>query len=531
MCFIVFVFSLNSGFCQFYTKDSLQNTLLTSLTSSERIKILLLLSDEFYALDNLKVLKHIKEAEGLAVESDLELDLAKVYRKYGNYYHFNGDYKKSIDYKIKSLDISKRINDTQGVASSYNNLAIIYYDIEEVEKSIEYFNLALKTFGGFEDYHRIGVICGNLGSVYVELEQYDSSKKYLEKSVDIFKNHYPYVKGMVKNMATLGVVHSIEGNKVLAVKLGDEAYRIGLEENDQIIKNEIYLSLSKIYFNLKNYQKAILFADSVLFFSTKLTAKIQVKMSYFLLASSYDSIHNYKLALQNYQMASLYKDSIINNKVKNEIKKLEYNHLSKSKDQNIELLKKDNEVLVQKKTMLIIGVLLLLLLLFFVYVYIKSRAKSIKIEQDLLKEKFDYSQKDLTNYALSIIQKNITLAAIKSDLLVLKKKRKEEEKQTIIKDLILKLQTEMSLESEILKFDSKLKEVGSEFYQKLDKQYPSLTKNERRLATMLRLDMSSKEIAVIVGISNSSVNVNRYRLRKKLCLPNETKLVDFFNQL
>jgi len=57
--------------------------------------------------------------------------------------------------------------------------------------------------------------------------------------------------------------------------------------------------------------------------------------------------------------------------------------------------------------------------------------------------------------------------------------------------------------------------------------FPSMTNNEKRLASLLRLDLSSKQIASILNISPKSVEVNRYRLRKKLKVDPKINLTDF----
>jgi DNA-binding CsgD family transcriptional regulator len=65
----------------------------------------------------------------------------------------------------------------------------------------------------------------------------------------------------------------------------------------------------------------------------------------------------------------------------------------------------------------------------------------------------------------------------------------------------------------------------------LKQKYPKLTANELKLCTFLRLNLSTKEIAQLMNISLRGVELGRYRLRKKLELPTETSLFDFFNEI
>ncbi|MCB0427487.1 MAG: hypothetical protein KDD16_09310, partial [Mangrovimonas sp.] len=57
--------------------------------------------------------------------------------------------------------------------------------------------------------------------------------------------------------------------------------------------------------------------------------------------------------------------------------------------------------------------------------------------------------------------------------------------------------------------------------------HPDLTSNDLRLCAYLRLNLTSKEIAPLLNISPKSVEVKRYRLRKKMNLPHEDSLTDY----
>ena len=76
-------------------------------------------------------------------------------------------------------------------------------------------------------------------------------------------------------------------------------------------------------------------------------------------------------------------------------------------------------------------------------------------------------------------------------------------------------------------FDVKFENAFDSFYKVLLEKYPGLTPNERKLCALLRSGLSSKDIAVLTFQNPQSVDVARYRLRKKLNLANEENLIDF----
>jgi DNA-binding CsgD family transcriptional regulator len=62
-------------------------------------------------------------------------------------------------------------------------------------------------------------------------------------------------------------------------------------------------------------------------------------------------------------------------------------------------------------------------------------------------------------------------------------------------------------------------------------KHSALTPNDLRLCAYLRLNLSSKEIAPLLNISTRSVEVKRYRLRKKMNLPREASLTNYILEI
>lgn len=76
-------------------------------------------------------------------------------------------------------------------------------------------------------------------------------------------------------------------------------------------------------------------------------------------------------------------------------------------------------------------------------------------------------------------------------------------------------------------FEKRFESTFDTFLDILLKQYPTLSPTERKLCALLRLGLSSKEIAVLTFQNSQSVDVARYRLRKKLNLNTDDNLNDF----
>jgi PAS domain S-box-containing protein len=76
-------------------------------------------------------------------------------------------------------------------------------------------------------------------------------------------------------------------------------------------------------------------------------------------------------------------------------------------------------------------------------------------------------------------------------------------------------------------FEMRFENVYESFYKALNKLFPDLTQGEKKLCALLRLNLSSKEIATLMFQNSQSVDMARYRLRKKLNLKQNENLTDF----
>lgn len=80
-------------------------------------------------------------------------------------------------------------------------------------------------------------------------------------------------------------------------------------------------------------------------------------------------------------------------------------------------------------------------------------------------------------------------------------------------------------------FLNRFENVYEKFYKRLQEEFPDLSPGERKLCALLRLNISTKDIAAITFQNPQSIDTARYRLRKKLNLDPDDNLVDFLLRL
>ena len=100
-----------------------------------------------------------------------------------------------------------------------------------------------------------------------------------------------------------------------------------------------------------------------------------------------------------------------------------------------------------------------------------------------------------------------------------------------IKTIISRLKNQYASGEKLQVLQGDLDKINAGFYDRLKERYPQLSKSDIELCAYLKLQMSSKEIADLRRTTLNTVNVARYRLRKKLEISGQTDLVVFMQEI
>jgi hypothetical protein len=172
-------------------------------------------------------------------------------------------------------------------------------------------------------------------------------------------------------------------------------------------------------------------------------------------------------------------------------------------------------------------------------VHIQNQKLSEKNHQ-LLKEKMTQwenerlqlenlsKNKELANATMQLIRKNETLLEIKNELIDIRKKGDSTLTARDFQIMLKQINENISMKEDENLFHTSFEEIHTSFIRKLKSEYPELSKDDIMLASYLRMNLSSKEIAPLFKISLRGLENKRYRLRKKMNLPGNLNLNTFF---
>ncbi len=151
----------------------------------------------------------------------------------------------------------------------------------------------------------------------------------------------------------------------------------------------------------------------------------------------------------------------------------------------------------------------------------ENEKEIIKLKNEQLRQRYRLKSNELAASTMSLIRKNNVLNEVKS--LLAEKVADKRVTEPIVKIIDNSLNRNDDWEL----FKEAFNNADKEFLNKLKSAHSNLTQNDIRLCAYLRLNLSSKEIAPLFNISPRSVEVKRYRLRKKMGLDHDENLVDY----
>ncbi|MGQ1788242.1 LuxR C-terminal-related transcriptional regulator [Saccharicrinis sp. GN24d3] len=162
---------------------------------------------------------------------------------------------------------------------------------------------------------------------------------------------------------------------------------------------------------------------------------------------------------------------------------------------------------------------------------ILAEKEIIRLRNEKLKDEKLYLDKELVNQTLHNVNKNKFLMKINQELKLVSDDTKDGAVKTKMVILRKRINKEIDNHQQKEIFDSHFEAVHSDFFDRLKEQFPQLSPKDIRLCAYIKMNLSTKEIAPMLNISERGVEINRYRLRKKLGLSRDINLSTFLLNL
>jgi ligand-binding sensor domain-containing protein/DNA-binding CsgD family transcriptional regulator len=157
----------------------------------------------------------------------------------------------------------------------------------------------------------------------------------------------------------------------------------------------------------------------------------------------------------------------------------------------------------------------------------KALEDIVRLENEKLQLDNDTKNQELASTTLHLLQKNEFIQDLSIKLGQISKSSKEKETKQAIDHLLKRVANDQQMDEDWEIFALHFNQVHLDFLHRITEKYPEITPKDQKLCAFLRMNMSSKEIAPLLGISIRGVEISRYRLRKKLKLDADDNLSTF----
>ena len=437
--------------------------------------------------------------------------MAQLCSLMGRVYSKLGDYNKAIELNDKATSIFKSIGDSTSVAGCYNERGVMHHFMSEFTVAERFFQRALAINRAQRNLKEIAT---NLNNLCLYRGNTEEKLSFIQEAITINKNL-------------------------------DAQWSLG----------ENYNNMGKQYYYDKQYSKALEALHKAYEYAHNIGARKLICDNYEYSSMVYAAIGDYAQAYKYLDKRyHLGKELQSSNKLRNIEQEISYKRYQDQKYAT-EMQEQTYKIELLKRNLWLLGSVLILGIAFSIFLYkwykrrkdlqlIEARYQLQLSEKEVAELRMHQQELELQNVnnALATSRQEATSFAVflKSRNELLDKIREmvkegyKMDAQAItphlkkINAFISQSQSGDKTNSALL---TNIDDKSNEFLQRLVAIHPKLTQGEKYLATLLRVNLSTKEISMLTGTTPKTINMNRYRLRKSLNLSSEEDLTDYLQNI
>lgn len=439
---------------------------------------------------------------------------AMLYNNMANIYLKQGDYDQAVKLYTQAIAINTGLGAGKELFNNYNNMAEVEILQGQLNKALEYAFQAQRWTNLDEDPYTYYFIQCNISQIYLLQGRLEIAWEYMADGLAYMRaNGYDMDYGYGCLFAS-NLWHAAN-DKAKCLFYLQEAERVAQRLGNQTFQAKVYNNLAEYYNNENQATKAYRY----LMLSYRLNDSIRV-------LDDAKRLADMELV---YEMEKVVQENSLLRKE------------SELKDLNIRR---------QRLILLLISLMAAMIIGFFSYRLLTQRKRRlaerrlseqeaelrrkemeiIQKRQIDLKNELEIKNRELTSKVLKLMRNNEFVIHLTEELkqLLLELNPRESVKKEHIRELMARLRTQSNDNSDT-EFKYYFEQVYSSFYDNLLRKYPSLTAKDLRICAFLRLGLSTKEISIITFREIRSVESSRNRLRKKMNIPADTDLTEFFS--
>lgn len=521
------------------------------------------------ATTKIVIAKAYELAEGI---SDRKY-LAQIHNSNAISQYFQSDLDSALYFFQESIDAYRTVGDQLMVARLHNNMGIILESQGLYDKAIEQFINSLEIKDELKDYLGAAKSKYNIANVWIELGDYDKAKEINEELLNEFQEHGTE-SDIIDVKQSLAVIASNQGDLSRSLRLDKEVLDYHLANGDDYSSMMIYGNIGQTYYKLEKFDSSLIFLEKSLGIANQINSldhiasakrslgdaysaqgdnirainyisesvelfdslgyQDELSDSYQFLYEAQEKAGRYEDAYDNLHNYMVIKDSIASKQMQTDLAEMETKYETEKKEAQIILLEKEAELDDSRKKALLGGIGLLALLGGGVsYGQYQKRKRELEVaekekelevhKRKVAEEELELKKKELTAKALQLASKNEFLQSLEEEVTQLSSSIDDSVNKATAR-ITRMIRSDSDDEAEWRQFSKEFSSIHQEFVDRLVDRYGSFTQSEMRLVSLLKMNLTSKEIANILRVSDEGIKKARYRLRKKMGLESKQDL-------
>ena len=475
----------------------------------------------------------------------------------GNIFFNQGQFDKALErYQLAEsyfLQVESIVSRTRGLSTTYNNMALYYIEANEFSKSLEFINKALSlrltnNFNPADISHSYKSLC----ELYFIWEMPEKANQYLMKTDSINRDinktraikkndfdeivyslAFSYVGNCYQYLGEYFVRNADYVKAIISYKKSLNYYKYFPFQKISLINK-----IAKAYYYIKDYDKCLKSIEECILLSKEKNLKNEIEQALELkikvlnklgLKDDIDLVVDQVLKSKDYRYSVQISQLLSGIESKNEI-------LIKKRE--IEANKREIEEEKQKNFKFILFSIIAILLFasFAIYFFYRKLLLDKKMviatqNEKIAQSDLEHKKRELAVLSTNIIQENEQMSSILKDLKYYVSLLSKNQDKNVFNPLLNKLKRFLTNENKDYYYSEQFSVAYPGYLEYLTRTYNELTTSDLKLCTFLRMNLNTKEMAEIMGLSIRSVESRRYRLRKKLGLRKDEDLVSFLISL
>jgi two-component system NarL family sensor kinase len=323
------------------------------------------------------------EALKLARQIDNDSLVAQALHNVGVTYEAQGDYNDALQSQTESLELWRKLGNDLKIANTLNTIGIIHDERGSFKEALEFYHNARKIYeqagnqgkiamvlvnmgivlkeqkdfaeaavyygDALRIYKKLGKQFGtaacyaNLGSVYYHLPKYDSSLYYSLLATEAFKKQNVR-QFLASSLSNTGMALHQLGRLAESKKYLNEALQLNEEYDNKKETSFTLTYLAKLHRAEGNLKEAANLASRGLSIATKINALQQVMEAEDELTNIYAAKKDFTAAFEHMRASEQVKDTLFNQEKAKQIAELQTHYETDKKENEIKLLKQENEL-------------------------------------------------------------------------------------------------------------------------------------------------------------------------------------------